>query len=153
MDSALEGDGFELPVPRHSNLCDRDGSHQTHCWSKPDSNSRSQLRRYRCEAQECGRKPIFTRRTTPAFCSAACRSYGSGCRGRRPSCAVRRRWAVAWVKAEWFKRYRGRSASGLARCCGTTSTRTLPEPNEERPYLLDWLTHRACAVAVVAPAT
>src|SRR3954453_14833334 len=28
-----------------------DGS-QTHRWSKPDSNSRSHLRRYRCEAQE-----------------------------------------------------------------------------------------------------
>jgi hypothetical protein len=30
----------------------RDGSLLTHCWSKPDSNSRSHLRRYRCEAQE-----------------------------------------------------------------------------------------------------
>jgi hypothetical protein len=44
-DSPLEGDGFELPVPRHSDLCDRDGSHQTHCWREPDSNSRSRERR------------------------------------------------------------------------------------------------------------
>jgi hypothetical protein len=43
-DSPLEGDGFELPVPRHINLCDRDGSHQTHCWRKPDSNSWSHFR-------------------------------------------------------------------------------------------------------------
>ena len=30
---------------------------QTACWSKPDSNSRSHLRRCRCEAQEYGRRP------------------------------------------------------------------------------------------------
>jgi hypothetical protein len=28
------------------------GSLLTPCWSKPDSNSRSHLRRYRCDAQE-----------------------------------------------------------------------------------------------------
>ena len=28
------------------------GSQETRRWSKPDSNSRSHLRRYRCEAQE-----------------------------------------------------------------------------------------------------
>jgi hypothetical protein len=30
---------------------------QTRRWSKPDSNSRSHLRRCRCEAQEYGRRP------------------------------------------------------------------------------------------------
>jgi hypothetical protein len=35
-----------------SSPCQSHGSLLTRRWSKPDSNSRSHLRRYRCEAQE-----------------------------------------------------------------------------------------------------
>jgi len=56
------------------------GSHETRRWSKPDSNSRSHLRRYRCEAQEYFEVGfhLVQRRWGKGFATEAATVYAAG---------------------------------------------------------------------------